>query len=270
MKFEYNSFFQVLFQLRDRFFRIAVSFVEQGDEAAADDGAGGVGAGGVEGLLVADAEADHAGVAQLQVFYLLEVGLLGGVEILLGAGGGGAGHHVDETVGVGVDFADAGFAGFGGDEHDDADVVFQGDGFVGRFVVAEGEVGDDDAVDAALGALPAEGFEAELHDGVEVAHQDEGDADVAADVAQLAEEKAEGHAVAQGTGGGVLDDDAVCHGVAEGNADFNHLHAVAFEGADNVGGTVEGGTAGAEVDGQQVLGAVLEELVNAIHTILNY
>lgn len=269
MIFEYNSFFQVFFQLCDCFLRIAIGFVEQGDEAAADDGAGGVGTGGIEGLLVADAEADHAGVAQVKVFYLLEVGLLGGIEIFLGTGGGGAGHHVDETVGVGVDFADAGLAGFGGDEHDDADVVLQGDGFVGRLVVAEGKVGDDDAVDAAPGALLAEGFETELHDGVEIAHQHEGDADVAADVAQLFEEETERHSVAQGTGGGVLDDDAVRHGVAEGDADFNHLHAVAFEGADDVGGTVEGGTAGAEVDGQQVFGAVLEELVNAIHTFLN-
>lgn len=271
MKFEYTLFFQVLLQLRNSLLRIAFRLIEQSDEAAADDGTGGVGAGGIEGLLVADAEAHHAGIAQLQGFYLLEVGLLGVVEVFLRTGGGSAGHHVDETIGVGIDFADAGFAGFGGDEHDDADVVLQGDGLVAGFIIAEGEVGDDDAIDATLGTFLAEGLEAELHDGVEIAHKDEGDADVAADVSQLLEEKAEGHAVAQGTGGSILDDDAVGHGVAERDADFDHLHAVAFEGADDVGSTVEGGTAGAEIDGQQVLGAVLEKLVNAVqHKIYDF
>jgi hypothetical protein len=68
---------------------------------------------------------------------------------------------------VGVYFADAGFAGFGGNEHDDTDVILRGDGFVTLFVIAEREVGNDDAIDAAFHALLAEGFEAELHDGIE-------------------------------------------------------------------------------------------------------
>ena len=133
------------------------------------------------------------------------------------------------------------------------------------FVVLEGQVGDDYAIDAARFTLPAERFEAEVHNGVEVAHQDERDADIATDVAQLLEEEAERHAVAQGAGGGVLNDDAVGHGVAEGDADFYHVHSVLFEGADNVGCAAEGGAAGAKVDGQQVFGAVLKKLVDAVH-----
>ena len=148
-----------------------------------------MGASGIECLLVADAEAYHAWIAQVHILYLLEVGLLPGVEVFLGTGGGGTGHQIDEAVGVGVYFADAGFAGFGGNEHDDTDVILRGDGFVTLFVIAEREVGNDDAIDAAFHALLAEGFEAELHDGIEVPHKDEGDADIATDVAQLFEKQ---------------------------------------------------------------------------------
>ena len=197
--------------------------------------------------------------------------MLPGVEVFLGTGGGGTGHQIDEAVGVGVYFADAGFAGFGGNEHDDTDVILRGDGFVTLFVIAEREVGNDDAIDAAFHALLAEGFEAELHDGIEVPHKDEGDADIATDVAQLFEKQAEGHAVVQGAGGGVLNDNAVGHGVTERNSDFNHADSVSFEGTDNVGSTVEVGTACTKVNGQQILGAVLEKLVNAVqHTISIY
>lgn len=115
-----------------------------------------MGASGIECLLVADAEAYHAWIAQVHILYLLEVGLLPGVEVFLGTGGSGTGHQIDESVGVGVYFADAGFAGFGGDEHDDTDVILRGDGFVTLFVIAEREVGNDDAIDAAFHALLAE------------------------------------------------------------------------------------------------------------------
>ena len=85
------------------------------------------------------------------------------------------------------------------------------------------------------------------------------------------EKQTEGHAVVQGAGGGILDDNAVGHGVTERNSDFNHADSVSFEGTDNVGCTVEGGTACTKVNGQQILGAVLEKLVNAVqHTIFIY
>lgn len=257
-------FFQILLQGPDGLVGIAVFLVEQGDKTAADDGARRMGTGCFEGLPVADAEAYHARIAQVHGLNLAEVGLFPLVEVLLRAGGCRARHHVDEAIRVGVDFADAGFAGFRRDEHDDFDAVALGGGPVAFLIFAERQVGDDDAVDAARRTLPAECLESELHDGVEVAHQDEGDADVPADVPQLPEEQAEGHAVAQGAGGGFLDDNAVGHGVAEGDAYLNHAHAVAFKGADDVGGAVQCGAAGAEVDGEQVGGMALEELVDTV------
>ena len=50
-----------------------------------------MGASGIECLLVADAEAYHAWIAQVHILYLLEVGLLPGVEVFLGTGGSGTG-----------------------------------------------------------------------------------------------------------------------------------------------------------------------------------
>lgn len=260
-----SSLSQPFFQLCNCLFRISFVFIQQGDEAAAYDGAGGVGASGVESLFVADAEADHAGIAQMHILYFLEVGLLLGIKILLGTGSGGTGYHIDEAIGVLVDFADTGFAGLGGDEHDEADVVAVGDGFISFFVILEREVGDDDTIDAAFHAFPAEGFEAELHDGVKIAHEDKGDVYVIADIAQLLEKQAQGHTVAESLGSGILNDNAVSHRVAEGNADFNHVDVVAFEGTDDVSGAFQSGTTGTEVDGQQVLGTVLEKLIYTIH-----
>ena len=143
------------------------------DELAADDGSGGMGLGGFEGLFVADAETNHAGVLEVHSLDAREVGLLLVAEGLLGTGGGGGGDHVDEAVGVVVDEADALIARFGGDEHDDADVVAVGNGLVLFQIVLEGEVGDDDSVDAHFHAALTELLEAELHDGVEVAHQNQ-------------------------------------------------------------------------------------------------
>ena len=60
-------------------------------------------------------------------------------------------------------------------------------------------------------------------------------------------------------------------GSTERDTDFNHADSVLFESTDNVGSTVESGTACAEVNGQQILGAVLEKLVNSVHhTIYNF
>ena len=88
--------------------------VEQADEAAADDGTGGVPLRGFQCLAVADAEADHARVGQSHAVYAVEVGLFFCIERFLHSGGGSGRHHVDEAVGVLVDEADALLAGFGG------------------------------------------------------------------------------------------------------------------------------------------------------------
>lgn len=71
-----------------------------------------------------------------------------------------------------------------------------------------------------------------------------------ADILQLAEQLAESHAVTQGLGGGILDDRAICHGVAEGDADFYHIDALRFEGADNVYGVVGFRVSGTEINGK--------------------
>ena len=104
-----------------------------------------------------------------------------------------------------------------------------------------------------------------MHDGVEVAHQDEWQLYVAADVLQLAEEQTERHAVVQGPCGGLLDDDPVGHRVTEGDAYLNHMYAVALQGADDISGAIEGGTTGTEVDGKQITGIGAEELIDAVH-----
>ena len=255
----------ICLQFPDGFAGIAVRFVQKGDEAAAYDASRGMCTGGVEGGLVADAEAYHAGIAQLHILDFTEVGLLLCVKIVLGTCGSSRGNHVDETVGMGIDLTDAFFAGFGGDEHDDAEVVLLGDVFIMFFVIAEGKVGNDDAVDAARDTLLAEGFESVVQDGVQVAHQDERDADVAADVVQLFEQFAYRHAVAQCLSGCSLYDDAVGHRIAEGNADFDHVDTVFFECTDDVGSTFKAGATGTEIDGKQVVGIMLKKLIDAVH-----
>ena len=194
----------------------------------------------------------------------IAIGLLGGIEVFLRPGGGRAGYHVDEAVRVGVYLADALFAGFGGDEHDDFYAVVFGQGLVMLLVLAERQVGDDDSVYAAPHAFLAEAFEAELHDRIQVAHQEERDMHVAPDVGQLAEEQAEGHPVAQGVCGCLLYDYAVGHRVAEGDAYLYHVHAVALEGADDIGCPVQCRATGTKVNGKQVLGVAFKELVDSV------
>ena len=110
--------------------------------------------------------------------------------------------------------------------YDDSDAIAVGCSFVIFFVFAERQVGNDDTVDTAFGAFPAKSFEAKLHDGVKIAHQDKRNMYILPDVFQLFEQQVECHAVAQRLGGCLLDDNAVCHRVAEGDANFYHVHTV--------------------------------------------
>lgn len=165
---------------------------------------------------------------------------------------------------MGIDQADTLVGCFGGDKHDDAEVVAVGDGFVLLEVVAEREVGDNHAVNAYLGASTAKVFEAVLHDGIEVAHENEGDGDFAAYVAQLVKKDAEGHTVAQGYGTALLDDGTVGHGVGEGDTDFYHIDALPLKFAEDREGIVQPGIAGGEVDGEDVALSVLQKLIYSI------
>ena len=108
-----------------------------------------------------------------------------------------------------------------------------------------------------------------MGDGVEVAHQDEGDVHVLADAFQLREEALDGHSVAQGLAGGALDHGAVGDRVAEGDADLDHVHALGRESPDDVRRAVEGRGAGAEVDGEQALGPAAEKSVYTVHNQLS-
>ena len=109
-----------------------------------------------------------------------------------------------------------------------------------------------------------------LEDGVEVAHQQQGDVYRAADVGQLVEEAAQAHAIAQRGGGGLLDDGAVGQGVTEGDAYLNHVHARFLQGLDGGGSAVGGGAAGTEVDGEDAAALGLEKLVYTVHVFLVY
>ena len=223
---------------------------------------------GVEGGAVADAEADHPGDAQVHVLDPPEVRLLLRVEIFLRAGRGGGGDHVDEAGGVGVDQPHPLLGGLRGDQHDEPQAVAFGDGLVALHVILERQVRDDHPVDAHLHAALTEALEPESEHGVEVAHQDEGDVHVGADAFQLGEKFLEGHPVPQGLGGGVLDHGAVGHRVAERDPDLDHRHALPGEGADDVRRAVQGGRAGAEVDGEQSLRIAAEESVYTVHGLI--
>ena len=127
-----------------------------------------------------------------------------------------------------IDLPDAFFAGFRRDEHNHVDAVLLCNGLIAFQVILIRKVGNNHAVDAACLTLPAEILETILHDGVQVAHQYQRDADICADLFQLAEELAERHTVAQGLCGCVLNDGAVGHRVAERDTDFNHLYSFPF------------------------------------------
>ena len=104
-----------------------------------------------------------------------------------------------------------------------------------------------------------------MEDGVHVAHEDEGDIDIMTDVPELLKEHTERHTVAQGTGGGILDDGAIGHGVGEGHAHLYHVDTVGSQGTDDIGRTIEGRRSCTEVDTQQVMGVGGEELVDTVH-----
>ena len=204
----------------------------------------------------------------MHILYLFEISLLLAIEIFLGTGSSSAGHHIDEAVGMFVDFADTSLAGFGGDEHDDTDVVTVGNRFIRFFVILERKIGNNNAVDTTFYAFLTESLEPEFHDRVEIPHQDERNTDIATDIAELLKQNTQRHTVAKSTRGSFLDNNAVSHRVTEGNTDFNRMDPIAFEGADDVGSTFQGWTTSTEVDGQQVFRAVLKKLIYTIHDVI--
>ena len=225
-------------------------FVEQRDKPAADDGAGGMCAGRLECLPVGDAESYHARRVQLHGFDAAEVGQFLLVEVFLCAGNGCRRYHIDKTVGVVIDEPYALLARFGGDEHNHLYAVCLGRSLEIIHEILERQVGNDDTVDATFPAAAAEVFEPELHDGIEIPHQNERNGYFPTNTFELVEEPFQAHAVAQGAGGSLLYHGAVGHGVAERNTYLYHVDAVLFESFDDRAGAVECRVPGAEVDGE--------------------
>ena len=91
-----------------------------------------------------------------------------------------------------------------------------------------------------------------MKDGVEIAHQHEGDRNLILDGSQLTEELLQGHAVAESLGGSTLDDGAVGEGIAEGDAHLDHGNATTLHGEDDVGCAVERRTASTEIERQEL------------------
>ncbi len=245
-----------------------MGFVEQGDELGTDDGTSGIVLSGLQRLFVGDAETYHTRIAQVHRVDATEVGLLLLVERLLRARDGGGGNHVDEAIGVLVDEADAFIGGFGCDEHNDAKVVAVGHGLHLFQIVLEGKVGNDHSADATLDARLTEGFDAIVQDGIEVAHEDEGDVDLLSDGLKLGEEQLEIHSVAQGFRGSSLNDGPIGKGVAEGYAYLDEVDASALHCEDDVARGIERGGASTEVEGKEFLVAALgKELIDLVHSL---
>ena len=245
---------------------IPFCLIQEADEFTADDGTGGVSMSGCKGLAVADAETDHTRVSKMHIVDTAEVLLLCLIEIALGSRDGGAADHIDEAVGIVVDEADTLVAGLRGDEHDDAQVITICHRLDHTQIVVEGQVGDNHAADAHLGATLTECFDAEMEDGIEVAHEDERCLYLPFDGLQLREERFEVHTVREGFRGGTLNDGTVGQRVAEGNADLDAIDASTLHREDDVGRAVEGGSSGAEVEREELAVATVgEELVDLIH-----
>ena len=261
--------FQCFEKLVECFVGIALCFIEQGDELGTDDGSSGILLGRQECLLVADAEAYHAWIVQVHLVDAPEVLLLLLVETLLGPGDGSRRYHVDEPVGMVVNEADALLTGLGGDEHDDAQVVAVGHGFDDFLVVLEGKVRNDHTADTTLHARLAEGLYAILHDGVEIAHENERDVYLVFDCGQLLKKQPQCHTVLERTRGSILNDRPVGHGVTERDAYFDHGDASPLHGQDDVGCAIEGRGSGTEIEGEQfLLTTIIEKGINLVHCLI--
>ena len=166
--------------------------------------------------------------------------------------------HVNEAVRVLVYQPDTFFTGFRSDQHDDLEAILLGNGTEFCLVILEGKVWNDHSVNAAFPAAPAEVLETVLHDGVQISHQYRRDSDLAADIGQLAEEFFQGHSVVKGLGCGLLDNRTVGHRVTERDSYFYHLAPFLIQSTDDFGCTFQRGTAGTEVNRQEIAGIVAE------------
>ena len=210
--------------------------IEQCHELTADDGTSGVILRTGKGLLVADAEANHARVAEVHAVDMVEVSELGIAEAALGSRDAGGADHIDEAIGMLVDEADALLAGFRSNHHDDTDIVLIGDRLNYLEIVIERKVGNNGSADSALYTALEELLDAIVHDGVEIAHENERDIDFILDGLELTEEGLDGHAVFQRLGTCALDNGSISQRVTEGDTYFYHIDALAFHRLDYIAG----------------------------------
>ncbi len=166
----------------------------------------------------------------------------------LGAGDADAGDGVDEALRRGGDGGEAGVGRGGRGEEDGREVVGAhcGEVFGGLF---DDHVGEQDAVDAGLGSRGAEGGQAHADDGIEVGEEDEAGsgAGVARSCARKLEDVGQADAAGNRAFAGALDDGAVGEGVAEGDAELDHVGAGVDGGEGDGAGVGEGGVACGEV-----------------------
>ena len=229
-----------MFECLEEFIQCMVwihGFIEQCHKLTADDGTGGVILRTGKGLLVADAEANHAWVAEVHAVDMVEVSELGIAEAALCAGDAGGADHIDEAIGMLIDEADALLAGFRSNHHDDTDIVLIGDRLNYLEIIIERKVGDDGSADSALYTALEELLDAIVHDGVEIAHENERNIDFILDGLELTKEGFDGHAVFQSLGTCALDNGSICQRVAEGDTYFYHIDALAFHRLDYIAGT---------------------------------
>lgn len=125
-------------------------FIEQGYKLAADDGSRRIILRTGKGLLVANAETNHARVAQIHAVDVVEISQLGITETALGTRDTRRTDHINETIGMLIDETDALLAGFRGNHHDDTDVILVGYGFHHLQIIIKRKVWDDGAAHSAL------------------------------------------------------------------------------------------------------------------------
>ena len=105
-----------------------------------------------------------------------------------------------------------------------------------------------------------------MEDGIEIAHEDEGNLYLVLNGLQLCEEFGKGHTVFEGLSGCTLDDGAVGQRVAEGDTNLDEIDASFLHRQDNVACAFEGRTTSTEIERKKlfVLGLLSKELINLV------
>ena len=117
---------------------------------------------------------------------------------------------------------------------------------VGGFL--DGKVGHQRSVDSGGSGGGAEFLQSELQDGIEIREDDEPGLRLLADLAGDVENSRQIGSVLQGALAGALDDRSVGDGIAEWNAQLNHVGARSDGGERDIARDFEAGIAAGDVD----------------------